>query len=270
MAKDNVPFHSVMFPACLLFTEEPYTLVHHISSCEYLNYEAGKFSKRQGVGVFGDMVEKTDIPIDVYRFYLLYVRPETQDTVFSWSDLLNKNNTELLNNLGNFINRGLSFAKNSFKSRVPACGNLEPIDEQLIAQVNVELKSYLATLEDVKLRDGIKYILNISRLGNGYFQHQKPWILVKNEGIEKKRAGTVIYISINLVSLICVLLEPYMPSVCKVVKSQINVPSGYIKIPDYFVPTLQSGHPLGTPAPLFKKIEQNEIDKYQKMFSIKK
>jgi methionyl-tRNA synthetase len=81
---------------------------------EYLNYEDGKFSKSRGIGVFGNDAQETGIPADVYRFYLLYVRPETQDSVFSWSDFVLKNNTELLNNLGNFINRVLTFIANNF------------------------------------------------------------------------------------------------------------------------------------------------------------
>ena len=72
---------------------------------EYLNYEGQKFSKSRGVGVFGNNVRDTGIPADVFRFYLLFVRPESQDSSFSWSDFAIKNNTELLNNLGNFVNR---------------------------------------------------------------------------------------------------------------------------------------------------------------------
>ena len=75
---------------------------------EYLNYEDGKFSKSRDTGVFGDQARDTGIPADIYRFYLLYVRPESQDSSFSWDDFLLKNNSELLNNLGNFINRQVS------------------------------------------------------------------------------------------------------------------------------------------------------------------
>ena len=81
---------------------------------EYLNYEDGKFSKSRGVGVFGNDAKETSIPPDVYRFYLLFIRPETQDSVFNWSDFVMKNNSELLNNLGNFVNRVLMFTKNNF------------------------------------------------------------------------------------------------------------------------------------------------------------
>ncbi|XP_016107335.1 methionine--tRNA ligase, cytoplasmic [Sinocyclocheilus grahami] len=105
MAKDNVPFHSVVFPCSLLGAQDNYTLVNHLIATEYLNYEDTKFSKSRGVGVFGDMAKDTGIPSDVWRFYLLYLRPEGQDSAFSWSDMALKNNSELLNNLGNFINR---------------------------------------------------------------------------------------------------------------------------------------------------------------------
>ncbi len=84
------------------------------SHTEYLNYEDGKFSKSRGVGVFGTNARETGIPADIYRFYLLFVRPESQDSSFSWTDLVTKNNSELLNNLGNFVNRVLMFIKNNF------------------------------------------------------------------------------------------------------------------------------------------------------------
>lgn len=88
----------------LAFFNEP---LHCLSwyVAEYLNYEDGKFSKSRGIGVFGNNAQETGIPSDVWRFYLLYVRPESQDAVFSWSDLMTKNNSELLNNLGNFALR---------------------------------------------------------------------------------------------------------------------------------------------------------------------
>ncbi|ELV09236.1 Methionyl-tRNA synthetase, cytoplasmic [Tupaia chinensis] len=105
MAKDNVPFHGIVFPCSALGAEDNYTLVSHLIATEYLNYEDGKFSKSRGVGVFGDMAQDTGIPADIWRFYLLYIRPEGQDSAFSWTDMLLKNNSELLNNLGNFINR---------------------------------------------------------------------------------------------------------------------------------------------------------------------
>lgn len=119
MGKDNIPFHTVIFPSTLMGADDNYTLLHHISTTEYLNYESGKFSKSRGVGVFGDSVQKVGVPSEVWRYYLLWNRPELSDTVFTWDDFAQKNNSELLKNLGNFINRALKFCKSKFDGIVP-------------------------------------------------------------------------------------------------------------------------------------------------------
>lgn len=98
-----LPLVSIFFIPIL--SNPPFKIYFFFCSTEYLNYEDGKFSKSRGVGVFGNNAQETGIPADVWRFYLLYVRPESQDSVFSWADLMTKNNSELLNNLGNFANR---------------------------------------------------------------------------------------------------------------------------------------------------------------------
>lgn len=115
MGKDNITFHTVIFPSTLIGTGQPWTKLHHISTTEYLNYEkdaqghALKFSKSRGTGVFGDHVIELGIPSEVWRYYLLANRPENQDTIFLWSDFIARNNNELLANLGNFSNRALKF-----------------------------------------------------------------------------------------------------------------------------------------------------------------
>ncbi|XP_010132688.1 PREDICTED: methionine--tRNA ligase, cytoplasmic, partial [Buceros rhinoceros silvestris] len=184
MAKDNVPFHSVIFPCSLLGADDNYTLVNHLIATEYLNYEDGKFSKSRGVGVFGDMAKDTGIPADIWRFYLLYLRPEGQDSAFSWSDLMLKNNSELLNNLGNFINRAGMFACKFFGGIVPAMV-LTADDKRLLARVTLELRQYHQLLEKVRIRDALRCILSISRHGNQYIQVNEPWKRIK--GDEKDR-----------------------------------------------------------------------------------
>ena len=86
MAKDNVPFHSVVFPCTVLGTNQNWTMVSRLMSTEYLNYEDAKFSKSRGVGVFGKDAQETGIAADVWRFYLMYMRPESQDSAFKWED----------------------------------------------------------------------------------------------------------------------------------------------------------------------------------------
>ena len=119
MGKDNVPFHTVIFPATQLGTQRPWTMMRSISVTEYLNYEDGKFSKSRGVGVFGNDAKETGIPVEVWRYYLLAVRPETSDAAFQWDDFAAKNNADLNDNLGNFINRTLKFIYARFEKRVP-------------------------------------------------------------------------------------------------------------------------------------------------------
>ncbi|NXX22826.1 SYMC protein, partial [Podargus strigoides] len=109
----------------------------------------GKFSKSRGVGVFGDMAKDTGIPADIWRFYLLYLRPEGQDSAFSWGDLMLKNNSELLNNLGNFINRAGMFVCKFFSGTVPNMV-LTPDDKRLLARVTLELRQYHQLLEKVR------------------------------------------------------------------------------------------------------------------------
>jgi methionyl-tRNA synthetase len=94
-------------------------MLYHLAASHYLNYEDGKFSKRKGIGVFGDEAERTQIPVEVWRYYLLANRPEKGDTVFSWRDFGCKNNDEILPNLGNLCNRALTFSYNSFGGNAP-------------------------------------------------------------------------------------------------------------------------------------------------------
>jgi methionyl-tRNA synthetase len=267
MAKDNVPFHAVMFPACLLGTNRGYTTVSHIMATEYLNYEDGKFSKSRGVGVFGNDARETGIPSDVWRFYLLYVRPESQDSSFSWSDLATKNNSELLNNLGNFINRALVFAKNNFNKTVPEM-KLNKDDFTLLALCTRELKGYVSSLEKSKLRDGIRHILSISRHGNQYMQANQPWVLLKGTPEEKIRAGTVIGVCCNIACLLATLLHPYMPETSETLKKQLNSTNTALTPENIrIIQLLPAGHKLGEPAALFAKLELSRVEELKKMFA---
>ncbi|KAH9496097.1 hypothetical protein Btru_012715 [Bulinus truncatus] len=266
LGKDNVPFHSVIFPSCLLGTNDGYTVVNHMIATEYLNYEDSKFSKSRNSGVFGDQAERTGIPADIYRFYLLYVRPESQDTAFSWDDFLLKNNSELLNNLGNFINRALMFLHNNFNGVVQEMLLTED-DVELLAQITDQLKSYISNLEACRLRDGIRNILTISRLGNQYMQISKPWVLTKGTPEEIKRAGSVIAVCANVACLLSVLLQPYMPTTSSVIQQQLQAPPSVNYIGGEFVPMLQPGHQIGQPSPLFQKLEATTMAELKAKFA---
>nr|XP_060618966.1 methionine--tRNA ligase, cytoplasmic isoform X1 [Anolis sagrei ordinatus] len=265
MAKDNVPFHSVVFPCTLLGTGDKYTLVNHLIATEYLNYEDGKFSKSRGVGVFGDMAKDTGIPSDIWRFYLLYLRPESQDSAFSWTDLMTKNNSELLNTLGNFINRAGSFVCKFFGGHVPAM-ELNQDDKRLLAHITLELRQYNHLLEKVKIREALRSILNMARHGNHYLQVNEPWKHIKGSEADKKRAGTVIGVAVNIASLLSVVLQPYMPNVSATIQQQLCIPAHCNVVSNDFVCTLPAGHQIGTVTPLFQKLEAEQIENLRKRF----
>ncbi len=119
IGKDNIPFHTVIFPSTQLATGDDWTMLHHMSSSEYLNYETGKFSKSKGLGVFGNDAKDTGIPADVWRFFIFYNRPEKSDTSFLWKDFQEKVNGELIGNLANLVNRTLTFINRFYDGKIP-------------------------------------------------------------------------------------------------------------------------------------------------------
>ena len=265
MAKDNVPFHSVVFPSCLLGTNDTYTIVNHLNATEYLNYESGKFSKSRGVGVFGDQAAQTDIDADVWRFYLLYMRPESQDTHFSWNDFMLKNNSELLNNLGNFINRSLKFVAKTYDKVIPESQPTD-VEFRLMMLVNQEVDHFIDEMMQVKIRDNLKRLLHVSRLGNQYLQENQPWKLIKGNNEEKVRASTVTHIAANLSCLLSILIRPYMPNTSNRIQQQLNVTIDINTLQAGFTQRIKAGHKIGDPTPLFRKLEESEIEGYRKKF----
>uniref|UniRef100_A0A915Q0I5 Methionine--tRNA ligase, cytoplasmic n=1 Tax=Setaria digitata TaxID=48799 RepID=A0A915Q0I5_9BILA len=224
----------------------------------------GKAFRSRGTGVFGDMAEETGIDADIWRFYLLYVRPETQDTSFSWDDFALKVNTELLNNLGNFVNRALVFLTKFFDGVVPDM-HLEEQEKTLLAEITADLKDFDSCLSSVKLRDGIVKILSVSRRGNLYIQSAQPWVLLKGNESNRRRAGTVIGIGANLAYLISIMLHPYMPSTSAKIREHCGLPT-LAMLPNTPVAFLKPGHRIGEPKPLFVKMERSEIDLFKKRF----
>ncbi|KAM5173276.1 methionine--tRNA ligase, cytoplasmic isoform 1-T1 [Callospermophilus lateralis] len=266
MAKDNVPFHGLVFPCSALGAEDNYTLVKHLIATEYLNYEDGKFSKSRGVGVFGDMAQDTGIPADIWRFYLLYIRPEGQDSAFSWTDMLLKNNSELLNNLGNFINRAGMFVSKFFGGCVPEMV-LTPDDQRLLAHITLELRHYHQLLEKVRIRDALRSILTISRHGNQYIQVNEPWKWIKGSEADRQRAGTVTGLAVNIAALLSTMLQPFMPTVSTTIQAQLQLPLPACSVlPTNFLCTLPAGHQIGTVTPLFQKLENDQIESLRQRF----
>jgi methionyl-tRNA synthetase len=260
MGKDNIPFHTIMFPSFLIGADDDYTLLDNMSSTEYLNYETGKFSKSNKTGVFGDDAISTGIPADVFRYYLLANRPETSDTEFSWKDFQERNNSELLANLGNFVNRTMTFLNREFDGKIPE-PNLKKTDESFMKSIDKEIKNYIDIMEKIGLRDGIKQIMHLSRLGNQYFQEQEPWKSAKDN---REKCATSLYVCSELVRKLAIIVEPYLPTTSKEMLSQLGLKNKTIRELDE---KLEPNHKIGKVSVLFKKLENAEIEKFRKQFA---
>jgi methionyl-tRNA synthetase len=265
MGKDNVPFHSVVFPCSQIGTGDKWTMLNTISTTEYLNYEHGKFSKSRGIGVFGNNARETGIPSDVWRYYLLSHRPETGDTEFEWKGFIDSNNNELLKNLGNFINRVIKFLNSKiYDSVVPDYTKFtsEYLDGHR-KKVNEALKRYIAESEDVKIRAALATALHISSMGNTLLQDNKlDNALATNE---PDRCAAVVGMALSHIHLLASLIHPYMPDTTTAILAQLN--ATFLTIPDEWeASSLPVGHKIGKAAYLFSQIKPEREQEWREQF----
>ncbi|KAI1309996.1 putative methionine--tRNA ligase, cytoplasmic protein rar1 [Mortierella claussenii] len=258
MGKDNVPFHTVIFPSTLIGTEENWTLLNTLSTTEYLQYETGKFSKSRGVGIFGNNVQETGVPPSVWRYYLLSNRPETNDSQYLWKDFIARNNNELLANLGNFVNRVIKFVNAKYDSNVPSLETAaapSASDDKLIREVNEKLRLYMEALDDVKIREGLRLAMEISALGNVYLQENKIDNTLFAE--QKDRCDRVVITALNLIYLLSAILFPYMPSTSESIARQLNAPERLLPN-EFTVDAILPGHVINKAEYLFKRIDEKQ------------
>lgn len=204
IGKDNIPFHTVIFPSTLLGSGRDWTMLHHMSSSEYLNYESGKFSKSKGVGVFGTDVMDTGIPADVWRFYIFYNRPEKSDVTFTWNDFMERVNGELIGNLGNLANRTLAFVQRFYEGVIPAG---KP-DAAFWAEVKTLEATMAAQLERAELRDAFRTAFQIADIANKRFQAEEPW---KARTADPEKAASLLSDLCYVLRDLAIMMHPYMP-----------------------------------------------------------
>ena len=273
LGKDNVPFHSVIFPGCQMGTEENWTILHHLSATEYLNYENGKFSKSRGVGVFGNNARETGVPPDVWRYYLLKNRPESGDTQFEWRSFIDSNNSELLAKLGNFVNRVIKLV-NSPKAYNSVIPEFDPkfLPESIkpfLTEVTELLTQYLSEMEAVRLRNGILTAMKISEVGNGLIQaHRLDNALIASD---PALAAAVVGTVINLIYLCSAVFEPYLPATCKSIRNQLLCPSLPIPseadvAPGWSPVYIKPGHKIGKAEYLFSRIDEKKAEEWREHF----
>ena len=215
IGKDNIPFHTVIFPCTLLGSSHNWTKLYHMSSTEYLNYESGKFSKSRGVGVFGTDAIETGIKADAWRFYIFYNRPEKQDYQFTWKEFREKYNGELLGNLGNLVNRTLLFVNKYYEGIIPDA----PVDEELWAKVRELEAKITENLEWANLRDAFHQIFEISDIANKAFQDGEPW---KTRSENPETAAKLIHNLCYVIKDLMIMAHPFIPQFAETILSYLG------------------------------------------------
>jgi len=259
VGKDNIPFHTVIFPSSLIGSGESWTLLHSMSSTEYLNYESGKFSKSKGVGVFGTDAVESGIPPDVWRFYLFYNRPEKSDSVFTWRDFQEKVNGELIGNLANLVNRTLTFVERYFDGRLEEA---EQDEASLAFWQSVEQAEdrVLAALEHIELREALREIFALSSIGNKRFQEEEPWKAVKED--PKKIVGLLRDL-VYLIRDLAILIRPYLPATAEKIDSFLGVERSATE----GLRLLSGVSRVRAPELLFNRLEDGQIESFRRKFS---
>ncbi|MEL6792459.1 MAG: methionine--tRNA ligase, partial [Pseudomonadota bacterium] len=178
MAKDNIPFHTLSFPATLMGSGEPWKLVDYIKGFNWLLYEGGKFSTSQGRGVFMNQALEI-LPSDYWRWWLLSNAPESNDADFTWENFQGGVNKDLADVLGNFVSRITKFCRSKFGEVVPDGGETGEAEAALAAEVQTKLGEYEKAMEDIEIRRAAAALRAIWVAGNEYLQHAEPWAKFK-------------------------------------------------------------------------------------------
>ncbi|MDC7236398.1 MAG: methionine--tRNA ligase [Sphaerochaetaceae bacterium] len=256
IGKDNIPFHTVIFPSAQLASGDNWTMLHHMSSTEYLNYEGGKFSKSLGVGIFGNDVMDTNIPSDVWRFYMFYNRPEKSDVTFTWSDFEEKVNGELIGNLSNLVNRTLTFINRFYDGKVPK-GEL---DSSLVEQILEKEAKIDELLEKAGEREALRNIFFLSSIGNKAFQDGEPWRTRKED---PESAASLLKTLVYLIRDLGILVEPYMPQTSKKILQFVkNGKANWSDLGKY-----ENIEEIGEIELLFSKLEHERIEELKIKYS---
>ena len=264
MGKDNVPFHTLSFPATILGSGEPWKLVDYLKSFNYLNYDGGQFSTSRGRGVFMDQALSI-LPSDYWRWWLLSHAPESSDAEFTWENFQASVNKDLADVLGNFVSRVTKFAVSKLGDTVPEAGAFGPMETALIADLGVRIADYTRAMEGMEVRKAAAELRAIWVIGNEYLQAAAPWSVVKTD---PEQAQAQIRLALNLIRIYAVLSSPFIPDAAQTMMTAMGSddwtwPSDVHAA----VRTLPAGHAFAVPENLFRKITDEERADWQARFA---
>lgn len=256
IGKDNIVFHCLMFPA-MIMARGDYVLPDNVPANEFLNLEGKKFSKSQNWSI--ELKEFLDeYPADPLRYTLAMNMPETRDSDFYWKDFQARNNNELADILGNFVNRTAHFTEKHFDGAVPEPGSLDAADEAFLAEFAKTADIVAAQYERYRFRDGVVSTMNLARAANKYFNDREPWKTIKND---PAACAATLYCSLQAIYALSVFIEPVLPFTAEKLRAFLSLPTDapvrWDAPAEYRLP---AGHKLGEKSLLFAKIEDSTVE----------
>ena len=264
MGKDNVPFHTLSFPATILGSGEPWKLVDYIKSFNYLNYDGGQFSTSRNRGIFMDQALEI-LPPDYWRWWLLSHAPESSDSEFTWENFQQTVNKDLADVLGNFVSRVTKFCRSKFGQVIPTGGVWSQNEINLVNEIEKRVTDYEGYMESKEIRKSANELRAIWACGNEYLQSAEPWSTFKSD---PEASAMQIRLSLNLIKLYGVLSAPFIPDAAEKILEALNLadenwPSSIREALD----SLPENAVFKVPEVMFKKITDEEREAWKKQFS---
>ncbi|MEV5602449.1 methionine--tRNA ligase [Streptomyces sp. NPDC052299] len=266
MAKDNVPFHTVMFPAMQIGTREPVKRVDHVKAFNWLNYYGGKFSTSQQRGIFSDTALEL-LPADYWRYFLMAQAPESDDTSFTWELFATSVNKDLADTLGNFVNRVLSFSRKRFGDEVPAGKEAGEAERKLGEEIARLLAEYEGHMEALQFRKAAQALRALWSAGNSYLEEKAPWLEIKTD---QEGAALTLRTAMNLIHLYAVVSEPFIPSSARAMREAFALADDTATWVSAEEARALASVPAGTaftvPPVLFAKITDEDLEAWRSRF----
>ena len=264
MGKDNVPFHTLSFPATILGSGEPWKMVDYLKSFNYLNYDGGQFSTSAGRGIFMDQALEV-LPADYWRWWLLSHAPESSDSEFTWENFQTSVNKDLADVLGNLVSRVTKFATAKFGAEIPAGVTFGQQETQLIADLTTRIRDYETLMQAMEVRKSANELRAIWVLGNEYLQAAAPWTVVKTD---PDRAQAMVRLALNLIRVYAILSRPFIPDAAQTMMAAMGSDDwtwpGDVAAAMAHLP---AGHAFTIPENLFRKITDDERADWQQRFA---
>ena len=260
IGKDNIPFHSIIWPAMLMAYENGLNLPYDVPANEFLSLESRKFSTSQNWAVWvPDYLDRYDP--DPLRYLLSINMPETGDADFSWSEFVRRNNEELVATYGNLVNRVLSFTYRNFGGVVPQGGEPDEVDQRVLAAARDTLDTVASSLENVRIKVAIGQAFGLAQEANRYLDAKAPWRAFRENPAD---AGNTLFVSLQVLNCLKVTLAPFLPFSSQKVHEFLGLDGAIEEEPweyDSLVGAVKSGNPLRRPAPLYTKLDPDVAEK---------